>query len=250
MRLLAAMLLDTHCHPHLGKSTGGHLAQCVIASTQESDWDDVSAYAGKVRCRAYGVHPWFTTSRQHIRDDWLDALRSRLEGDGSAICGEIGLDGLRGSSLEDQERVFGGQLGVAAGVGRPCTVHCVKAFGKLRDVLLASEDLPPALAMHSYGGSFEFARDLHSLLERRGVSCYFGFSWIVNSRRKRERQLDVIRRVPDRSILIETDLEDALQIDDDLSRAAGLVAEAKGWSHDETMSRCYENAEAFLTSRV
>lgn len=244
------MLIDTHCHPHLGNSCFKHAASALIAATREADWDLVKHYDGGPVCaRAYGVHPWWAGSAD---GEWLESLRSRLEGDQGAICGEIGLDGLRGGAADGtvdtnaQDDVFHSQLALAAELRRPCTVHCVKAFGRLRSAFDHATLLPPAFALHSYGGSWDFARDIDVCLNKRGVSCFFGFSFAVNGKRRLDRQMDLIRRLRDDSILIESDVEDAGRIDSDLVQAADLVARAKGWTFEDTLCICNRNAQKFI----
>ncbi|KAJ8603282.1 hypothetical protein CTAYLR_006945 [Chrysophaeum taylorii] len=244
------MMIDSHCHPHIGAG-GRHSARAVVASTHAGDWEAVRAYAGPVAARAYGVHPWWAETAQ---GDWLARLRAHLQAEPEALCGELGLDGLRGGGPHGaldaarQDDVFRAQLALASQLRRPCTVHCVRAYGRLREALDEAPSLPPALAMHSYGGSFDFARDLKASLERRGSACFFGFSWIVNGRRKPEKQADVIKCLDGDSILLETDLEEGTDIDDNLARAATLVADARGWTADDAHRRCDENARLFLLS--
>jgi len=234
------------------------------------------------------VHPWWAGTTLDARDtsdgqhkttgSWLDALRVRLLDAPEALVGEIGLDGLRGGAsdgaldVETQDAAFRAQLRVAADLRRPCTVHCVRAFGRLRDALLAAD------ALHSYGGSLEFGGDLAAALSDRGTRsasrgvgakyrrrhraaastpkltehqrpptrCYFGFSAVVNARMRRDRLAAVVRSVADDAVLLETDLEDGAAIDDHLLQAADLVAEAKGWGRDETRARCDADARAFI----
>lgn len=249
--LALMVVIDTHCHPHLGVG-GIHASPGVVASTHPGDWDRVRDYAsGPVAARAYGVHPWWS---HEATGDWVSALRARLASDPSSMCGELGLDGLRGGApdgaadLAVQDAVFAQQLGIAAELGRPATIHCVRAFGRVREALDAAPALPPAIAMHSYGGSFDFARDLEASLRRRGTACFFGFSWFVNGRRKRDKQAALIRNLPDACVLLESDLEDGAAIDDNLNSVVDLVAHAKSWTHDDTRRICDRNAHAFLGS--
>jgi len=218
------------------------------------------------------VHPWWAGTTLDARDtsdgqhkttgSWLDALRVRLLDAPEALVGEIGLDGLRGGAsdgaldVETQDAAFRAQLRVAADLRRPCTVHCVRAFGRLRDALLAAD------ALHSYGGSLEFGGDLAAALSDRGTrsaSRGVGAKYrrrhraaastpklTRNARMRRDRLAAVVRSVADDAVLLETDLEDGAAIDDHLLQAADLVAEAKGWGRDETRARCDADARAFI----
>ena len=235
------MLIDTHAHAQLGSGRGSHLAAVVLASTQRNDWELVKRYeAGPVFARAYGVHPWWPSS-----ENFLGPLEALLKEEPSALVGEIGLDGLR-PNFDLQLSNFRGQFELAADLDRPITTHCVKAFGPLRTVFEETTRLPPAIAMHSYTGSWDFARDLNRLAEKKGSKLYFGFSNFVNGRQKAARREALIKKLPDDRILIESDLEDAAAIDDHLDLALKLVAQAKGWTTDQTIAQCQANAHTFI----
>mmetsp|Transcript_37052 Transcript_37052/g.118809 ORF Transcript_37052/g.118809 Transcript_37052/m.118809 type:complete len:279 (-) Transcript_37052:1143-1979(-) len=242
-----SLWIDTHGHPQLGRPAA-HSASVVVVSTHRGDWPRVRGYGGRVFGRAYGVHPWWCDT---VESDatWFEDLEAFLREEPSAIVGEIGLDGLRGAQNKDlQSEVFERQFRLAADLGRPATVHCVRAFGALREAFEAAPRLPPRISMHSYGGSFDFARDLGTLARRRGSDVFFGFSWVVNGKKK--RQLDLIHGLPDDAILLETDLEDPSLVDDHLRRIRDLVATAKGWSQDDTLRICHDNALRFLLDQT
>jgi len=87
---------------------------------------------------AFAVHPWFAHRRSA---DWLDELEEYLVRNPSAIVGEIGLD--RAAKAPDTGRcehehqleVFEKQLRLAGRLRRPASIHCVRAFGQLYDVI-------------------------------------------------------------------------------------------------------------------
>lgn len=56
--------------------------------------------------------------------------------------------------------MFEAQMALAASLRRPVSMHCVKAHGFLFDYLRTkpAEDLPPAVAMHSFTGSVDMAK--------------------------------------------------------------------------------------------
>jgi Tat protein secretion system quality control protein TatD with DNase activity len=57
---------------------------------------------------------------------------------------------------------FDAQMALAGELGRPVSIHCVKAHGHLYEWLRGQpvEALPPTLALHSYTGSPDMARAL------------------------------------------------------------------------------------------
>eukprot|EP00639_Heterosigma_akashiwo_P010265 CAMPEP_0206377894 /NCGR_PEP_ID=MMETSP0294-20121207/10425_1 /ASSEMBLY_ACC=CAM_ASM_000327 /TAXON_ID=39354 /ORGANISM="Heterosigma akashiwo, Strain CCMP2393" /LENGTH=263 /DNA_ID=CAMNT_0053826449 /DNA_START=76 /DNA_END=864 /DNA_ORIENTATION=+ len=192
-----ATYIDSHCHLHFNDNEPppGHGVQVCPMSVDEEDWERVVHYRklnpSSVYSFGFGVHPWYTDG---ISDHWLDKLEEKLLEYPDAIVGEIGLD--RAKSIDrragewaGQVRCFEAQMRLAARLGRPASVHCVRAWGALADTLraLAREGgargagLPPAVAIHSYTGSAEFAQSLLSIPELKD-RIYFGFSHLVNAR--------------------------------------------------------------------
>ena len=76
------------------------------------------------------------------------------------------------------------QLALAGRLGRPVSVHCVRAAGTVLeavDTLAVNRCAPPVVAMHSYGGAPELIPPFLALC-KKGVDVYFGFSLSVNGR--------------------------------------------------------------------
>ncbi|EER11387.1 hypothetical protein Pmar_PMAR022678, partial [Perkinsus marinus ATCC 50983] len=48
-----------------------------------------------------------------------------------------------------QLKVFQQQLGLAAEFSRPVSVHCVRAYGVLLDILKNTDERIPAIVLHS-----------------------------------------------------------------------------------------------------
>mmetsp|Transcript_9138 Transcript_9138/g.14079 ORF Transcript_9138/g.14079 Transcript_9138/m.14079 type:complete len:181 (-) Transcript_9138:275-817(-) len=165
-------IIDTHCHPHMSShqmTEYRHLP--VVCSTNPNDWDAVKNYA-PVAARCFGLHPWWVATEY---DELISLLRTRLETDSQAFVGEIGLDGLRRETLNTQETLFRQQFALAAELQRPVTLHCVRAYGRMRTAIEEAECLPPAISMHSYGGSYDFGRDLISITAKKKLPFVFWF---------------------------------------------------------------------------
>lgn len=173
----------------------------VVNATSEDDWEivaDLAARQGGWIRPALGVHPW----RAHeVKDGWLDRLREQLERDSTASVGEVGLDGwVDHPSLDIQRPVFLDQLRLARELGRPLTIHCLKAWNPFLE-LLKDDKPPPVFLMHSFSGSIELARQLIPM------GAYFSFSGYFLTARKRG-VIEVFRELPKDRILVETDAPD------------------------------------------
>jgi TatD DNase family protein len=142
------------------------------------------------------LHPWFVGGRS---EGWLDTLRGHLEEWPRAGVGEVGLDRwIAGHDLAVQSEVLLQQLALAASLNRPVTLHCVRAWGALREALRLSPALPCGFLIHAYGGPIELVPEFAD----RGA--YFSFSTSFLHPRKSAAR-DVFRRLPADRLLIETD---------------------------------------------
>lgn len=180
------------------------VARWVINGTKEDDWGRVAELAREhteaVAC--FGLHPWQVKSRT---PGWLERLREFLVTDPDAGVGEIGLDKwIRDHDLDDQEKVFRAQLELAVELDRPAMIHCLKCFGRLRDVL-ADTGLPDdyRFLLHSYGGPKALVEEFAEL------GAMFSFSGYFLEQRKTDTR-DAFAAVPIDRLLIESDAPDML----------------------------------------
>ncbi|KPA81438.1 hypothetical protein ABB37_03806 [Leptomonas pyrrhocoris] len=99
----------------------------------------------------------------------LAELEGRLRTFPRAIVAEIGLDKLRGPPEAVQKEAFVAQLRIAAAHQRPVSVHCVRHYGLLLQLLqdLPAEDTPPAIILHAFTGSLEVAKSLLNLKNKK-----------------------------------------------------------------------------------
>jgi Tat protein secretion system quality control protein TatD with DNase activity len=178
-----------------------------LMGTSPADWTQVHALAQQ-RPRQirpnYGLHPWW--AHEHpppaTGEGWMLALRTALEEDPRACLGEIGLDGLwvppglETVQYDQQMAAFREQLQLAVLLRRPVSLHCVKAYGDMFDILRTSAELPPAVYMHSWGGK-EAMLQSYVKMKKYGDRFYFGFSAFANLRDKCSKTSSVIAAVPD-----------------------------------------------------
>lgn len=208
------MLIDAHNHLQDARFSGktdqlvaemkqAGISSCVVNGTTPSDWQAVAEladrHAGFV-LPSFGLHPWKVKGRA---SHWCEDLERRLEQFPGAGVGEIGLDRwVKDHDIEDQKIVFREQLQLAARLDRPCTVHCLKAWGVLLKELRRSDRLPRML-IHSFGGSIETASELMAF------DVWFSFSGYFLNSRKIDR-IALFCELPKDRILVETDAPDMI----------------------------------------
>ena len=172
----------------------------VVNGTAENDWPLVLSLARKHPwiIPSLGLHPWFVKNRGA---QWFECLQKMVEEHRCAI-GEIGLDRwIDEPDLPAQEDVFIRQLRLAAKSNLPVTIHCLKAWGRLAEILRAEPRPACGFLLHSYGGPKEMVKGLADLGGYFSISGYF-----ANERKSRSRE--AFRAVPLDRLLIETDAPD------------------------------------------
>ncbi len=205
-------MIDAHNHlhdarlaPHLSeiRPALARLAveRAVVNGTREADWAAVAALAAEQTwvLPSFGLHPWHIHGRS---GEWLGNLERLLAAHPSAGVGEIGLDRwIADHDIADQSAVFRAQLSLAATLNRPVTIHCLRAWGALWEIL-RSHALPArGFLIHAYGGPAEMT---HGFLDHGG---YFSFNaYFLHERKAAQRE--IFRHLPGDRILLETDAPD------------------------------------------
>ncbi|EEF62178.1 TatD family hydrolase [Pedosphaera parvula] len=210
---MSAALYDAHNHlqatelsPHLGtiqrQLNELNVAKMVVNGTQEQDWPAVLELARNNRMviPTFGLHPWYVSQRSV---HWQEKLTTCLNQVPAGI-GEIGLDRwIEDYDLPQQEEVFVWQLRLAAERNLPVSIHCLRAWGRLLELLQEQPRPQCGFLLHSYGGPQEMIQPLAKL------GAYFSISGHFAQERK-GRQQEVFRQVPRDRLLIETDAPDML----------------------------------------
>jgi TatD DNase family protein len=220
-------LYDAHNHLHderLANRIDSILAglpalgvkRCVVNGTCETDWPAVASLAQRFDwiIPAFGLHPWFAKDRTQ---EWFDTLRRYLDDTPRAMIGEIGLDRwMKEPDVTDQEKVFVAQLELAAERNAAASIHCLKAWGHLEDILKTHPRPARGFLLHSFGGSAEVARSLAKLGAFFSISGYF-------ARDQKAAQREIFKTIPLDRILVETDAPDMLPPPQLISHPAGDV---------------------------
>lgn len=206
------MLFDAHNHlqdPRLDPWRDALLASLprhdiaglVVNGTCETDWPAVAALArDEARVQpSFGLHPWHLAGRSA---DWLARLQAWLDEFPAAAVGEFGLDRwMPEPDLQAQRQCFVAQLELAVRLDRPATIHCLRAWGMLEELLRDASRPARGFLLHSYGGPAEMVPVFARLGAYFSVSPWFGHP-------AKAGKLAVFRHVPLERLLIETDAPD------------------------------------------
>ncbi len=227
------------------------ITRMVVNGACEEDWPQVLALARAHPevLPSFGYHPWYIRERT---DDWRARLAQFLEQVPSGV-GEIGLDRWKPDlPYEGQEEVFIAQLRLAAECNRPASIHCLKTWGRLLEILQSEPRPQCGFLLHSYGGPVEMVQSFAELGGYFSLPGYYAHA-------RKERQRDTFRQIPLDRLLIETDAPDQglppernrFPLEDQqrqpLNHPANLpavydfAAELRGLSREELASRVEEN---------
>lgn len=197
--------VDIHTH-HLPQEAGAAIVNCYPEAfvPRTGGWYSV------------GIHPWrinecVRMSLQDgvpvVRQGAERLLTKELAAHPQVLAiGETGLDKLTDAPLEVQMEIFEYQAGLAEEVGKPLVIHLVKAVGEL---LRLKRVLRPSVPwiIHGFRGKAALAEEYL----RHGFYLSFGEKY----------QEEALRRVPARSLFMETD-ESAVPVAELYERAAGV----------------------------
>jgi len=194
----------------------------VVNGSCEEDWPVVAMLAERFPevIPGFGYHPWYLGKRTPA---WREALIGWLDRTPGAMVGEIGVDRWMLENPDRwrryrqgatpfagdppdwalQESMWVDQLELAAARELPVTIHCLRAFGRLLEVLANGPRPEPGFLLHSYGGPVELVDQFAEL------GGYFGFPGSALDPR-RQRQQEVFRRIPLERLLVETDAPDQM----------------------------------------
>ncbi len=210
------------------------IARAVVNGTTEADWEAVAALARAHSwvLPSYGLHPWYLKNRTPAWRERLEAIVARGPGPGQCGIGEIGLDRwIEGYDFQDQKEVFTWQLALAAERNLPATLHCLKAWGALREIVETHALPARGFLLHAYGGPPEMVEGF----VKRGA--YFSFSGYFLHARKADRR-EVFRQIPVERLLVETDAP-AMPLPPERSRFS-LPGPAPALNHPANIAAVYE----------
>lgn len=245
---MSLRLYDAHNHlqdERFGSRTEELLAatakegvvKMVVNGSCEADWSKVLELARghSEVIPSFGYHPWYVKERS---PDWQKNLVKFLDAVPSSV-GEIGLDRwIENYDTPQQEEVFIWQLRLAAERNLPMSIHCLKAWGRLLEILQSEARPKCGLVLHSFGGPKEMVPALAEL------GAYFSFPGYFAHERK-IKQREAFRAVPMEHLLIETDAPDQL-LPEKLSCYLLTDSKGKALNHPANLAAVYRFAAELL----
>lgn len=214
----ASVLFDTHCHfdfdefaddrpAFLRRARERGITQVVVPGVSPRLWERQARVMAECGMRgAYGVHPFWAHEVTSVDLAGVLAHLERALADEAIVAvGECGLDrpcAERGAaSLAWQADLLEQQLRIAQRAQLPVILHCVRAHGRLIEILDALGPLPKGGVLHAYSGSAEL---IPRYVEH---GMYFGFGGAV-TKPAFARVRQALLRVPDDRLVLETDAPD------------------------------------------
>ena len=167
---------------------------------------DSGFIASEIVNASVGIHPWLL-SEAEVDRQWNQLLE--LVKDRRVVAlGEVGLDKLKGPSLEFQETIFRKEIALSEEMSLPLVIHCVRAFNEL---LLLRKELKPAQPWIIHG--FRGKKEVAEMLLKAGCYLSFGSSF----------QETALCAVPLNRLFIETD-----DSDENIERLYQRIADVRG----------------------
>jgi TatD DNase family protein len=173
----------------------------VVNGTREDDWAGVASLAAETPwvIPSFGLHPWHVNARSAA---WRESLLSFLDAHPGAGVGEIGLDRwIEGHDPVAQAECFRSQLALATQRNLAATIHCIRAWGALWDIIREGATPARGFLLHAYGGPAEMVQGFLA------HDAYFSFSPSFLHERKSARR-EIFKHLPADRLLVETDAPD------------------------------------------
>lgn len=235
------MLIDTHAHLNQLSFFPVNIEYPVISvSTNLDSCRSNIQSPHKPTNKVYfacGLHPWFVNDRSFNE---LPMLFDFICSNNIKIMGEIGLDFSANykHNKQDQIQVLDAQLKYAYEHQLPVSLHLVKAFDALYDLL---KKYPVNGAIHSFPGSYEQAQRF----SRLGIMI--GINGLI-LRDNTSRYHHLVKNLPLESMVLETDAPNINYPDNEqgnlemLPLIAAKVSDIKGVDLNEVHEITTKNA--------
>ncbi len=110
------MLIDIHSHKR-------NVNYLTIVNKSDSNVNESD-------CFSFGIHPWNTSE---IEDNFIN-FEKEISLIKCLAIGEIGLDKLKGPTIDVQKKVFLKQIEISEKYELPIILHCVKSWNEISEI--------------------------------------------------------------------------------------------------------------------
>lgn len=223
--------LDMHAHiePDIEPMELDRLGACILAVTRSiTEFQDVVRRTDHAVAWAVGCHPGLAKA---VRAFSVDAFTAALRG--TAVVGEIGLDGSSKVPLDEQEDVFDQTIGALVEIPRIVSVHSYRATQQVLAIL--ERHRPKGVVLHWWLGD--------EAATQRAVDLGAYFS--VNA--SQAGKWSALHLVPHDRILTETDhpfgdrAEKSPRRPGNVSSVEGRLSVALGLRPEDIRWRIWQN---------
>jgi len=236
----------------LDASNAGVLQQVITGTNyqeSQSAFQLTQEYPKQLYSTA-GCHPH---DAKNFTEEHYQKLAQLLQHDSVVAVGECGLDFNRDFSPRDiQLKVFEQQLQLAAQIQKPVFLHERDAFDEQVNLLKKYCPQLNGAVVHCFTGN---KAQLETYID---LGCYIGITgWICDERRGQELR-DIVHRIPDNKLMIETDAPYLLPRDmrpkpkssrnlpQYLPHIAATIAQLRNTSLENLSRQCYSNTQQFF----
>jgi TatD DNase family protein len=258
-------VFDSHCHLDaeeydadrdevLGRATEAGITHIMVPGYEPREWPRLAplcASDARLVC-AVGLHPLYVHALSEAeRQQALDALPGWLADTRARAVGECGLDApvarRGGADLSTQSAVVRAHLALARELHLPIILHCVRAHGRMLELLAEFGPLERGGVMHAYGGPVELIADYARFHMR------FSFGGIVTHENAKKPRSSLVA-VPRELLLVETDGPSqvphgsarARSEPSDIVRVLTLAAELRGETFEALAQATDANAQSLF----
>lgn len=192
--------LDFHTHQQRHIDRQDILEIVSLDLGQEKDYDYFTV----------GLHPWW--AEQPVTSIQRKKLEQLLSNPHCLAMGEMGLDNLKGPSINIQMGILREQLHIAQSLEKPVVIHCVRAY----DQLIQIKKEFPAIekwCIHGYGR--------HGVLAKQLID--HGFYLSVMPSLPPAKYEDLLRSIPIDRLFLETDSMPEMNIEEIYSLISNLA---------------------------
>ncbi len=170
--------------------------------------DSLSEEAVTTGFYAAGVHPWHL--KEETAAQQLNQLKHISKKENVLAIGECGLDKICTTPFSLQQTYFIEQIRWANTIHKPLIIHCVRAFGEIRQLLIEHRNQVPVI-FHG----FNKIQSLATQLIKEGYWLSFGKALSF------QNVQEVFANIPVENIFLETD-DSQLSIEAQYALAASI----------------------------